>query len=213
MKIIAISDLHGTLPKLPECDLVLIAGDISPLNIQRNTIRFKKWLYKEFTVWCDQLKTRKVIFIAGNHDFGLVGIDFKNTEKIQYLCDSTYEFEGIKIFGVPWVHGLSKWAFNCDDLNYDRLIPPNTDILLSHDAPKIKNCGVVLEENWNHGRDFGSKNLADNIIKNNYKLVLFGHIHGGDHNQTIINNTKLINCSIMNEDYKNIYKPILINYI
>ena len=37
MKLIAISDLHGSLPKIEDkADIMIIAGDISPLNIQGN---------------------------------------------------------------------------------------------------------------------------------------------------------------------------------
>ena len=33
-KICVLSDLHGHLPKVEPCELVLLAGDIVPLNIQ-----------------------------------------------------------------------------------------------------------------------------------------------------------------------------------
>ena len=36
MKICAISDIHGYLPKMEECDVVCICGDILPLSIQHN---------------------------------------------------------------------------------------------------------------------------------------------------------------------------------
>ena len=48
MKLCVVSDLHGNLPTLPESDLLLIGGDISPLNIQSNNDKMKKWLEDEF---------------------------------------------------------------------------------------------------------------------------------------------------------------------
>ena len=49
MKIVALSDLHGTLPTfVPECDVVVIAGDILPLNIQRKIDESICWLCNDF---------------------------------------------------------------------------------------------------------------------------------------------------------------------
>lgn len=69
MKIISISDIHGYLPKLPKCDIVTIAGDIVPVNIQRQYESCISWLSGPFQEWALNLDCKKVIFIAGNHDF------------------------------------------------------------------------------------------------------------------------------------------------
>lgn len=69
MKIVAISDLHGCLPQLPECDIVCICGDIIPLDYQGNTIKSISWFLQDFVPWTNCLSCNKVIFIAGNHKF------------------------------------------------------------------------------------------------------------------------------------------------
>ena len=69
MKIVAISDLHGHLPELQPCDVVVICGDIIPLNIQKNYEASLAWLCGPFQSWALKLDCKKVVFIAGNHDF------------------------------------------------------------------------------------------------------------------------------------------------
>lgn len=59
-KICVLSDLHGHLPKVEPCELVLSAEDIVPLNIQFDNA--------EFTKWIDSLPCDEVIMVAGNHD-------------------------------------------------------------------------------------------------------------------------------------------------
>ena len=52
MKLIAISDLHGNLPVIEEnSNILIIAGDISPLNIQGNKPKMIKWLKTRFIDW------------------------------------------------------------------------------------------------------------------------------------------------------------------
>ena len=72
MKICAFSDMHGQLDfKVEPCDIVLIGGDIVPLNIQSYSTPSEKWFKTVFIPWCANLPCEKVVFIAGNHDHWL----------------------------------------------------------------------------------------------------------------------------------------------
>lgn len=68
MKICAISDLHGHLPNIPECDVLCIAGDVVELVVQRDSDESDKWWSVTFVNWVDKLPCKKVIVVPGNHD-------------------------------------------------------------------------------------------------------------------------------------------------
>lgn len=69
MKICGISDLHGNLiNNIPNCNVLCIAGDIIPLQIQRKYFASIKWWLKDFCNWVKELPCEKVIFTAGNHE-------------------------------------------------------------------------------------------------------------------------------------------------
>ena len=52
MKICAISDLHGYLPNnIEESDLLLIAGDLIPLDIQSSYSLSEEWFKVDFNNW------------------------------------------------------------------------------------------------------------------------------------------------------------------
>jgi Icc-related predicted phosphoesterase len=140
MKIVAISDTHGYLPELPQCDVVVIAGDIIPLHIQKQYESSIAWLSGPFQDWALNLNCEKVIFIAGNHDFVfeklwrggdyattdphwsmynnpilmrnlLFQLDDQDNPKIIYLQDSEVTYKGVKFYGTPWCPELRNWAF------------------------------------------------------------------------------------------------------
>lgn len=244
MKIIATSDIHGNLPELPPCDVVCLCGDIVPLMVQRNAIESIAWLSGPFQKWALNLPCEKVIMIWGNHDFigerlmkygatdggnitfpfGYNGskqhdLIFQNDidEKIVILCDAQYEYKGKVFYGTPWCPNLSSWAFYKDSEGLkDKFshIPYETDVLLTHCPPKFGQQGVVLETNWNFGRNFGCQELQD-AMEHAFKFkkvptyILSGHIHSGNHNMEsdIYKNFYYRNVSLLNENYEVAYKP------
>jgi Icc-related predicted phosphoesterase len=188
--IIAMSDLHGNLPEVSECDIVCICGDIVPLYIQRNMPNSIAWLAGPFQEWALNLPCKKVVLTWGNHDFigeylmnngtrpneispeGIYDgfyqheLLFQNDsdQKIVILCHESQTVEGINFFGTPFCPSLSRWAFYRDRMGllkeFDK-IPRNTQILITHCPPKYGMQGVVLQNNWNYMNDFGCLELFE----------------------------------------------------
>ena len=223
MKIVALSDLHGSLPPLPECDVVVISGDIVPLEVERDGEESAAWLSTSFQRWCLDSPCKRVIFIGGNHDRllehllgeytideivnGLFAEDCNH--KIVLLHDSAYTFEGITFYGTPWCPDLIKWAFYGDDdlrrTKYQAI--PDCDVLLTHCPPKIGTQGVVLGKCRVSGTDFGDPILAETLATKHIRWVISGHIHSGNHAVEMIGKTKCRNCSIKDEQYNVGYAP------
>lgn len=55
MKICAISDIHGHLINIPECDVLCIAGDVVNLLAQRDNEESDKFWSITFVNWVDKL--------------------------------------------------------------------------------------------------------------------------------------------------------------
>ena len=152
LKIVAISDLHGNLPIIDKpAEIMLIAGDVIPFNIQFNKHESKKWLEGPFAEWIKQLPVKEVFMVAGNHDAYFESISATNLGlfrqatnfKLNYLKNSTLVYhsedgKAIKIFGTPYCHQFGDWAFMDEDdklREYFAECPDEVDIILSHDAP------------------------------------------------------------------------------
>ena len=135
MRLILLSDLHGELPKdVPECDTVVISGDICPnynVSVEEKEVNLQKqWLYHVFLPWAMCLPCKNVVFTWGNHDIvgesqeGLLNFSLSMTidkcgvrvKNVVLLNDSSMELDGIKFYGSPWsITYKGKWAFNATD--------------------------------------------------------------------------------------------------
>jgi len=158
-KILFISDLHLDIKPnsiyklkdldLPEYDLLVFGGDIfdSPVISQRNI--------KDFNFVFNQLKTKKNVFIFGNHD----SIDFIKAEKhlnLQFLINESISIQR----------------------GEDKIIVTGIDDITLFQSQFQKKCLVsdpdIYKICLSHNPDFLT--VAE---KYNYNLQLSGHTHGG----------------------------------
>lgn len=223
MKICAFSDMHGQLDfKVEPCNIVLICGDIVPLNIQSKMTDSEAWFKEIFIPWCNNLPCEKVVFIAGNHDFILydhpdrIRMMLKeNGDKITYLDCEILEYDGKIIYGTPMCKPFGRWAFmpsyEEQDERYERHLKAigKIDIVMSHDAP-YGISDVLLQKDcpWADGSHIGNKSLRKFIDYAKPSLVLQGHLHSTNHEKTEHNGSNVYCVSLLNENYEMTYKPL-----
>lgn len=219
MRVLAAADLHGHLPEIPDCDVLIVAGDVCPDmpdkvskydDLDRSGVMQAGWLGQTFAPWLGALAERgiKVFGIAGNHDFVFERIpDSARMLNWTYLRDEGVEYEGIKFWGTPWVPGLSRWAFYGNDealLARAGSIPPDTDILISH-GPPYGTLDFTVPK-------FGSVHVGDAwltrwIKDNRPPVVVCGHIHEG-YGKDLLGESVVYNVAHTDENYSDEYRPI-----
>ena len=204
MKICCISDLHGALPKVPYCDLLLLGGDYCPTTKGQNG-----WLRDAFTPWLERVAERgtKIVGVAGNHDY----IWEKRPDLVPrmpwtYLQDSEATVCGLRIYGSPWQPRFLDWAFNLDEPDLARKweqIPEGIDVLLLHGPPHGAGDMTINQER------IGSPSLRKRIEAVQPRLVVCGHNHGG-YGRYMIGDTLVVNAALMDDNYRPVNPPIVL---
>jgi len=213
LKIGAMSDLHGLLPKdTEEVDVYCICGDVLPLRMQRNIEQSFSWMKKEFLPYLQSLPCKKVFLIGGNHDFLLdprysnrvedFKEEVKKYDKVVYLMDEEYEWKGWKIYGSPWIKTLRNWAFYTENTSLKfSSIPSTVDVLLLHQPPMVGDLGTSLPDRpYKESRNYGDRNLIPVLDRIN-SVVFCGHVHTGRHLGVSYRGNSIYNVSLLNEDY------------
>lgn len=204
MKIVCISDTHSLHKKIkiPEGDLLIVAGDITNKGNLTDLSMFNQWLGK--------LKFKEKVCIAGNHDFCFerdLSLAKSVLSNATYLHDSEVIIDGLKIYGSPWTPKFFNWAFNVDrgpDIwKYWENIPLDTDILVTHGPPY-----GILDKNL-AGTFTGCESLFRRVSELSLKLHVFGHIHES-YGQVKIGETLFVNASICDVNYAPVNAPIVI---
>ena len=150
-------------------------------------------------------------------------LEFPN---IHYLNDSGVELFGLKIWGSPITPWFHNWAFNRTrntgyDLTFKHdvsdgikkhwdLIPYYTDILITHGPPF--GHGDLLEPRFRRNGEerVGCIDLMNKIKEIKPKINVFGHIHEG-YGVTEEDGTTFINASCLNENYRPVNPPVIID--
>lgn len=172
MTVLAISDLHGYFPDIPECDLLLLGGDYCPT---RNLDQERRFMQGDFSDWLKGIKARYIVGIAGNHDF-ILQHDKELAKGLPwiYLEDEEINLEGVRIYGSPWTPKFYDWAFMESDYllkkRYEN-IPSGLDILLTH-GPAYRHLDVTQ-----NGSRAGSFSLWERMKEVKPDSHVFGHIH------------------------------------
>lgn len=204
----------------------MIAGDMTARDRSVDWVRFYEWL--------KALPYDKKVYTAGNHDNFLVHT-LSNEEHAQilgtseeplyfeYLKDSGVEYKGLKIWGTPWTTIFEEINPHCKAFMVSerelgekfKLIPEDTDILISHGPP----FGIF--DRTTDGLLVGSGSLSQRLMELNVGLHVFGHIHEGygcsydgcyhtDDGKFVGLGRVSVNCSYVDERYKPSNKPVRI---
>lgn len=180
-KISCLSDLHGNLVPIEDCDLVILAGDLAPFGSLYVQIG---WLNGPFREWLEKLRDRNipVVGIAGNHD-EVFDKHLAPELPWTYLEDKVATINGLRIWGTPWSLPYGKFPFMKEE---DRLrdcygcIPEDINIIISHGPPYGygDQCPDYFSSDL-YLKNAGSFSLLETIDRVRPKLVVFGHIHQG----------------------------------
>lgn len=207
MKIVMTADLHGTLPKIEPCDLLIIGGDVCPVRGSHSCGVQAQWLKDTFGPWLEGLPAKHIVGVAGNHDFV-----FERPKQVPelpwiYLEDESTEIYGLKVHGTPWVPNLKSWAFHggmnnrCGTKFND--IPSDTDILVSHGP---MNGYSDYLEGYGH---IGCTKMAEKVQELRPVLFVCGHIHEGyGHYRHPAIEHGIYNVAHMNEFYEPVNEPV-----
>ena len=199
-RVAAIADLHGFLPEIEPCDVLLVAGDVCPVHDHGLDYQ-RRWVENPFSEWLRSIEAGTIVGIAGNHDFvAQADPELMRALPWTYVCDETVEADGLRIHGSPWTPTFMDWAFMKDEAELAAVwarIPGDVDVLVTH-GPPLGHGDLVV-----NGRHAGSETLLQRLAGlSRLRLHVFGHIHEAGGSRSRLGDAELVNVSYVDFDYR-----------
>lgn len=206
MLVRAVSDLHGYLPEVEPCDLLLLAGDYFPIDDHSPAAQLD-FISRQLAPWLRAIPANRVVAVSGNHDFIFQeNPDLPAELHWDYLQDRSVAIGGLVIWGHPWTDMSSEWAFHASGQEMQRIvrqIPGVSDIVLTHGPPLGFGDMVVS------GERVGCPYLAERTAEIKPRALVCGHIHeAAGHYRAA--GTEIFNVSVKDEDYQVVREVTLV---
>lgn len=211
MRLVCISDthsLHDQIPKIPDGDILVHAGDC--------TASGRLSQLEQFTDWMGRLPHKHKVLIAGNHDYCFErdpesSREMCNKRGVIYLQDQSVVIDSLSLYGFPWQPIFRHMAFNAPERELEerlRNVPDNTHVLISH-GPALRIFDFIPAENAH----VGCYALAQRIEQlPSLKAHICGHIHESyGYAVRESDGLKFANASTCTEKYKPTNPPIIID--
>ncbi len=200
-KIVLISDTHNYHRKItvPECDILIHAGDATSTGEEHQM--------RDFAAWLEQQPATHKLFVPGNHErtfernLPLSKTWFEEECPSGKLLIHEYiEVEGLKMFFSPFTPTFYNWAFMRDrgrhiGVKWDD-IPNGLDFLVTHGMPH----GILDWTPYGDGH-VGCEELLKAIYDKKPKHIVGGHLHSSGGMMKEFDGMKFYNAAMCNEQY------------
>jgi Icc-related predicted phosphoesterase len=181
MRVCAVSDLHGRLPQIPECDVLVIAGDICPdadtpgllWDPDGARVWQMNWLRETYAEWEAKVPATHIHVTPGNHDWIN---EFPPELRSRFHVDEGVTIDGKTFWFTPWVSPCGGWNYeqaqSQREYRFDNM-PYKLDLLVMH-APAFGVGDLAYGD-----IPAGCRAMKYFIEQRQPRHVVFGHIHEG----------------------------------
>lgn len=224
IKIVATSDTHRSVAvnsMIPQGDVFIHAGDFMYTGYP------DEW--HSCVEWMRFVPCPYKYLVPGNHDFHLLhypgpalgdlydrGVNLLGLPGNDRFNSAVLP-NGMKMLGIPFVVGLTHWAFNASEEHIEEYIRSNMDrvgdhfdVIVAHSPPKKIMDAVPSKLGLKYCGSSAIKKLLDGAYGKPPKLLICGHIHEGFGHQKY-KETDVYNVSMCDHNYAHARKAVVID--